>query len=247
MPSTERKHAVSTFLTFSLLLTAGCAGISEPPAPLWDSAFYQTVAVLPVRMTVLTGGEYFQSEDTELSNRMGAMVQESLSVVMRQRGYDVLAPEDLSERLMKEDDLSEAFAALASAHGYMGKQGGASWEDAMGGAALIGEKLGADLLVLAHGNGEYHSFEETLFQGLVTGFLSKGREQYRTPPSYLNLDVYFVDPRAGVRLARILPRRFSYEQTVVALSRRLNSFLRRVPVKQGPGDGTGEAGQAPGP
>jgi len=234
MSPLTRKHGILILAALSFLLSAGCAGVSGPPIPLWDPAFYNTVAVLPVRMTVLTGREYFQSEDTDISNRMGGMIQESLSVVMRHRGYDVLAPEDLSERLMEEDDLSEAFAALASAHGYMGNQGNAPWEEAMAGAALIGEKLGADLLVLAHGKGEYHSFEESLFQGVITGLLSKGREQYNTPPSFLSVDVYFVDPGAGARVARILPRRFPYEKTVVTLSRRVNGLLRRVPAKPQP-------------
>lgn len=230
-----------------LLLSYSCAGGGPPPAPLWDPALYDTVAVLPVRMTILTGREYFKSENTELSGNMGGMMQESLSVVMRHRGYEVLAPGDLSERLMDEDDLSEAFAVLAAAHGYMGKERTTPWAEAVEGAALIGEKLGADLLVLGHGKGEYHSFEENLFQGLVTGFLSKGREQYQAPPSYLNLDVFFLDPAAGVRLARIPARGMSYEDDPVPLARMLNRYLRRIPVKQNSGDRTQDPTELPVP
>jgi hypothetical protein len=231
-----KKHLTLFLAALSLIMTAGCAGMFKPPPPLWNAAAYNTVAVLPVRMTVLTGRELFKSEDTERSDRMGGMMQEALSVVMRHRGYEVLAPGDLSEKLMEEDDLSEAFAILAAAHGYMGDEGRAPWEEAIESAALIGDKLGADLLVLAHGNGEYHSFEENLFQGVVTGLLSKGREQYQTPPSYLDLDVFFVDPVAGVRIARLLPRQMSYEDKAIPLAKMLDRHLRRVPVKQQPGE-----------
>jgi len=231
MSPLTRKNAIQILVLLPLLLTLGCAGLGGPPIPLWDPASFNTVAVLPVRMTVLTGREYFKSEDTDISNRMGGMMQEALSVVMVHRGYDVLAPEDLSERLMEEEDLSEAFTALASAFGYMGNQGNASPEEVMASASIIGEKLGVDLLVLAHGNGEYHSFEENLFQGVVTGLLSKGKEYYDTPESFLRAEAYFVDSRTGSRVARILPRRLPYEKTVAALSRRLNGLLRRVPAK----------------
>jgi len=200
------------------------------------SASVDTVAVLPVRMTVLTGREYFKSEDTDISNRMGGMMQEALSVVMVRRGYDVLAPEDLSERLMEEEDLSEAFTSLASAFGYMGNRGNASPEEARASASIIGEKLGADLLVLAHGNGEYHSFEENLFQGVVTDLLSKGRERYNVPSSFLRVEVYFVNSGTGSGIARILPRHLPYEKSVAALSKRVNGLLRRVPVKEIPGE-----------
>ena len=162
-------------------------------------------------------------------------MQEGLSIIMRTRGYEVLAPGDLSEKLMKDDDLAEAFRVLAAAHGYMGPDEEVPWDEAQRGAALIGGQLGADLLVLAHGRGEYHSFEENLFQSFITGILSKGREQYDTPSSFLDLDVFFVDPDAGSRVARILSRRMPYEDKVVPLSRVLDRYLRRIPVRQEPG------------
>jgi hypothetical protein len=245
---TPIKNHLAIFLAaLSALLFFGCAGMMKPPSPLWNPAAYNTVAVLPVRMTILTGRELFKSEDTEISDRMGGMMQEALSVVMRYRRYEVLAPGDLSEKLMEEDDLAEAFAVLAAAFGYMGDERGAQWEDAIDGAALIGEKLGADLLVLAHGNGEYHSFEENLFQGVVTGLLSKGKEQYQAPPSFLNLDVFFVDPAAGIRLARILPRNMPYEKKAVTLAKVLDRHLRRVPVRQGSEVRSQEPGEMPKP
>ncbi|UCG37849.1 MAG: hypothetical protein JSV00_06500 [bacterium] len=222
---------------FPLLLLAGCAGTFEPPPPLWDAQAYNTVAVLPMRMIISTGRPPFTSEDTERSDRMGGMMQEAISVVMRYRGYEVLAPMDLSERLMKEDDLADAFMRLAAAHGYMGGEGAPAWDEAMEGAALISRKTGADLLVLAHGQGEYHSAGENLVQSLVTGLLTKGREQYQPPPSYLSADVFFVDPSAGARLARIPARQMPYEEDVLDLSRILDRYLRRVPGKTVPGTG----------
>jgi len=228
------------FPTLFLLVLGGCAGMSEPPAPLWDPNLYETIAVLPVRMSMVTGREFFQSEDTDLSDRMGGLMQESLSAAMRLKGYEVLAPEDLSERLMEEDDLADAFFSLADAYGFMGDQTYVTPLEAMEGAALIGEELGADLIVLAHGNGEYHSFEENLFQGMITGFLSGGKEAYDTPSSFLRLEVFFVDGVEGTRVARILPRSIPFEKSLIPLTRRVRGLLRRVPEKDpsGPGDGT---------
>ena len=228
-------------LVLTLMTLAGCAGMSTPPQPLWDPGLYDTIAVLPVRMTVLTGRELFKSEDTDLSDMMGGLMQESLSTALRLKGYGVLAPEDLSERLFEEDDLSEAFFSVAGAYGFMGDEGQVSREEAMEGAALIGEKLGADLLVIAHGNGEYHSFEETLFQSMVTGFITKGREVYDTPPSFLRADIFFVDGAEGVGVARILPRSFPFEKDLVPLTRRISRLLGRVPEKKtAPAPGGGQ-------
>ena len=214
-----------------LIGLTGCAGISKPPTPLWDPNLYDTIAVLPVRMSILTGREFFQAEDTDLSNRMGGLMQESISVAMRLKGYDVLAPEDLSERLMEEDDLAEAFFSLAGAHGFMEDQVHVPPEEVIAQAALIGERLGADLIVLAHGNGEYHSFEEHLFQGMVTGLLSRGRDHYQTPSSFLKLETFFLDGAEGTRVARILPRSFPFEKSLIPLTRRVKGLLRRVPEK----------------
>ena len=101
----------------------------------------------------------------------------------------------------------------------------------MEGAALIGEKLGADLLVLAYGRGEYHSAGESLVQSLVTGLLTRGREQYQPPPSYLQTNITFIDPVAGRSIARFPGARMEYENQVLPLSKVLDRVLRRVPAK----------------
>ncbi|MBN2719793.1 MAG: hypothetical protein JXR72_01690, partial [Proteobacteria bacterium] len=148
-------------------------------------------------------------------------------------------PEDLSERLLEEDDLAEAFMALAGAHGFMDDGITVATEEAVRGAALIGEKLGADLLVLAHGNGEYHSFEENLFQGMITGFFGDGRDRYHhTRSSFLRAETFFIDPAAGTRLARIPPRNFPFEKSIIPLTRRVAGILKRVPEKPPPDSGT---------
>jgi len=218
--------------SFSSLLAGGCAGTYTPPPPLWDSSLYNTVAVLPVRMTVATGRPPFTSEDTELSGTMGGKMQEALSIVMRIRGYEVLSPDDLSVRLMKEDDLADAFVSLAASQGLMGPEQTVSREEGMEGASLIGEKLGADLLVVAHGRGEYHSAGENLLQGLVTGLLTKGREQYNAPPSFLEADIAFIDPGTGTRIARFPGSPVGYEEDILRLSKLMDRVLRRVPEKQ---------------
>jgi hypothetical protein len=233
--------------TVPLLLAAGCAGMYTPPPPLWDSSLYNTVAVLPVRMTIGTGRPPFTSEDTELSGTMGGKMQEALSIVVRYKGYEVLSPDDLSERLMKEDDLAEAFVNLAASQGLMGPDRTAPYDEGMEGAALIGEKLGADLLVLAYGRGEYHSAGENLVQGIVTGLLSKGKEQYQSPPSFLEANILFLDPSAGRRIARFPGSRMSYESEIIRLSRAVDRVLRRVPVKQDPESRSQEPGEMPKP
>ena len=236
-----------SLITASLLFAAGCAGTYTPAPPLWDSSLYDTIAVLPVRMTIATGRPPFTSEDTELSGTMGGKMQEALSIVVRYRGYEVLSPDDLSERLMKEDDLADAFVSLAASQGLMGSDRTASHEEGMEGAAIIGEKLGADLLVIAYGQGEYHSGGENLVQSLVTGFLSKGKQQYDAPPSFLEANILFVDPATGSRIARFPGRRMGYESEIIPLSKVLDRVLRRVPKKQYPVPSTLEPGEIPKP
>jgi hypothetical protein len=234
MKTPTLKSVFLILVTLPMLLVTGCAGTHTPPPPLWDSSLYNTIAVLPVRMIVGTGRPPFTSENTELSGAMGGKMQEALSIVVRYRGYEVLSPDDLSERLMKEDDLAEAFVSLAASQGLMGPDRTAPYEEGMEGAALIGEKLGADLLVLAYGRGEYHSSSENLLQGIVTGLLTKGREQYQAPPSFLEANILFVDPSTGSRIARFPGRRMGYEEEIIPLSRMVDRVLRRVPVKQNP-------------
>jgi len=246
MRSTHRNSTFSLLVTFCLLLVSGCAGTYTPPPPLWDASLYNTVAVLPVRMTVSTGRPPFTSEDTELSGTMGGKMQEALSIVMRVRGYEVLSPDDLSERLMKEDDLADAFVSLAASQGMMGRERSASNEEGMEGAALIGKKLGADLLVVAYGRGEYHSTGENLFQGIVTGLLSKGREQYQAPPSFLEANIVFIDPASAIRLARFPGSQMAYEDDIVRLSKVLDRVLRRVPKKIDARDTVPVKGEVPG-
>jgi len=200
-----------------------------------------------VRMTIATGRPPFTSENTELSGTMGGKMQEALSIVMRYRGYDVLSPDDLSERLMKEDDLAEAFISLAASQGLMGPDRTAPHEEGMEGAVLIAEELGADLLVVAYGQGEYHSGGENLVQSLVTGILTKGKQQYQAPPSFLEASIHYVDPATGSRIARFPGRRMSYENEIVQLSRVLDRVLRRVPVKQNPESGIQNPEELPKP
>jgi hypothetical protein len=198
-------------------------------------------------MTVGTGRPPFTSEDTELSGIMGGKMQEALSIVVRYKGYEVLSPDDLSERLMKEDDLAEAFVSLAASQGLMGPDRTTSQEEGMEGAALIGEKLGADLLVIAYGRGEYHSGGENLVQGIITGLLSKGRVQYQAPPSFLEANILFIDPITGSRIARFPGRRMAYENEIIRLSKAVDRVLRRVPKKQYPVPSTQEPGELPQP
>ena len=174
-------------------------------------------------------------------------MQEALSIVVRYKGYEVLSPDDLSERLMKEDDLAEAFVSLAASQGLMGPDQTTSQEEGMEGAALIGEQLGADLLVIAYGRGEYHSGGENLVQGIITGLLSKGREQYQAPPSFLEANILFIDPITGNRIARFPGRRMAYENEIIRLSKAVDRVLRRVPVKQNPESRIQEPGEIPKP
>ncbi|MDF1536785.1 MAG: hypothetical protein P1S46_09865 [bacterium] len=229
-----------------LLLTANCAPM-QPAPPLWGPDAYKTVLVLPIRMTIGTGRPPFTSEDTDLSNDMGGKMQEALAIAMRAKGYDVLAPLDSTERLMDEDDLSDAFGVLAAAHGYMDDSGKADWEEAMDGAALIGRKLGADLLILGRGRGEYHSGGENLVQGVLTGLLSKGREQYNAPPSFLTIDASFIDPAARRRIARFPSRQLPYEDDLLPLAKLMSRQMGRVPVRQNPESRSQEPGEVPKP
>jgi len=247
MRSKSRDIVLLILVTFSSLLAGGCAGTYAPLPPLWDSSLYNTVAVLPVRMTVATGRPPFTSEDTELSGTMGGKMQDALSIVMRARGYEVLSPDDLSERLMKEDDLADAFVGLAASQGLMGPERTASVEEGMDGAALIGKKLGADLLVVAYGRGEFHSTGENLFQGIVTGLLTKGREQYNAPPSFLETNIVFIDPVTGTRLARFPGSTMAYEDDILRLSKLLDRALRRVPEKLNAEDRMQNTGEMPKP
>jgi len=247
MKSTVLEFLFLLLVTVYSLLSFGCAGTYTPPPPLWDSSLYNTVAVLPVRMTVGTGRPPFTSENTELSGTMGGKMQEALSIVVRYRGYEVLSPDDLSERLMDENDLAEAFVSLAASQGMMGPDQTTSYDEGMEGAALIGEKLGADLLVLAFGKGEYHSAGENLVQGIVTGLLSKGRQQYHAPPSFLEADIIFIDPATGGRIAYFPGSRTSYEEEIIRLSKAMDRVLRRVPVKQNPESGIQNSEEMPKP
>jgi hypothetical protein len=247
MKPTAFKYIFLLLVTLSLFLSFGCAGTYTPPPPLWDSSLYNTIAVLPVRMTVATGRQPFTSENTELSGTMGGKMQEALSIVVRYKGYEVLSPDDLSERLMKEDDLADAFVSLAASQGLMGPDRTASSVEGMEGAALIGEKLGADLLVIAYGKGEYHSGGENLVQTIVTGLLSKGKQQYEAPPSFLEANILFVDPATGNRIAHFPGSRMAYENEIIRLSKALDRVLRRVPVKQEPVPSTQEPGEMPPP
>ena len=244
----NRTTPIALFLiAASLILLAVDCAPRQPAPPLWHPDAYNSVLVLPIRMTVGTGRPPFTSEDTDLSNDIAGKMQEALSIAMRSKGYDVLAPLDSTERLMDEDDLSDAFGILAAAHGYMDESGNVDWEEAMDGAALIGEKLGADLLILGRGHGEYHSGGENLVQTLLTGLLSKGKEYYEAPPSWLSIDAFFIDTAGRSRVARLPSRQMAYQSEILPLAKMLNRYMGRVPVRQNTEPRTQNAEEVPKP
>ena len=184
-------------------------------------------------MVIKTGVPPFTSPDTDLSNELGAVVQQALSGVMVYRGYKVLAPLDVEERLEKDRDLSEAFMKLALAEGIApadsppDHSSGKSMES----AKTVASALGADLLVLAYGDGEYHSTGESILQGIFTNIITKGKQQYQEPPSYLSAHMIFVDPNLERPLARLSSGNMPFIKDPVRLARILDGRTKRIPSR----------------
>ena len=214
-------------------LAAGCAGMPSHRPPLWDAELYPVAAVLPVRMVINTGAPPFTSHDTDLSNEMGAVLHQALSAVMVYRGYKVPAPLDVEERLGKSRELSEAFMDLALTAGIAPEDSpsGHSRGSSLRSAQKVATALGADLLVLAYGDGEYHSTGETILQGIFTGVLTKGKQQYREPPSYLSAHMIFVDPALERPIAGLSTGHMTFVRDPVGLARVLAARTKRIPVR----------------
>ncbi|UCF30058.1 MAG: hypothetical protein JSV26_08210 [bacterium] len=218
------------FLILAALTVTGCAGAFEPPPPLWEPGRYSTIAVLPSRMEISTGAP-FTSKNTELSDRYGALVQEAIAVAMVNKGYEVLAPMDSNERIAEDDDLMEAFMELAFGAGVAPPEAyrDRRYEGPLETAPVLGEALGADLIVLSAGEGEYHSAGEALVQGILTSVLTKGKQQYQAPPSYLVTEVVFVDPELERVVARLRTGRYDYVSDVPRAAGVFLRLFRRIP------------------
>jgi len=221
-------------LLLSVLLIAGCSGMFEPPPPLFDAGRYKTIAVLPARVVVKTGSPPFLAENTELTGKISGIAQEAVSTVMVVKGYDVMAPLDINDKLRDDKSLEEDFMNVAIRSGFMGDKGPPpeGYEAGEGAASRLAKTLGADMIILVHGSGEFHSFGENLVQSIVTDIISDGKKKSQSRPSYLTMELIFVDP-AGERVeARMWTGKFTYSDTVPALSRNLETRMMRVPVRR---------------
>jgi hypothetical protein len=222
-------------LTFAALLTAminlsACAGI-QPAPPLWEPGMYGSMAVLPMRVQIKTGAPPLTSEDSELTSKLSGTATEAASVALRYRGYRIFAPLEVTDRLDADKEMEVAFLDLAAASGIMNERPGLIYDQEKGAAAAakLGEKLGVDILVLGRGNGEFHGFGENLVQGILTGILTDGKSQYDPPPSYLSLDLMFIDTKTGHRIARIYADRMTYADETIKLARVLDRRFGRIP------------------
>ena len=216
-----------------MLFTTACAGMFEPPPPLFDAGRYKTIAVLPARVVVKTGSVPFLAENTELTGKISGIAQEAVSTVMVMKGYDVLAPLDLNDKLRDDKSLEEDFMNVAIRSGFMGDKGPPpdGYTRGEGSGGRLAEALGADMIILVHGSGEFHSFGENLVQSIVTDIISDGKKKARSRPSYLTMELIFVDP-AGERVeARMWTGKFTFSNTVPAMSRYLETRMTRVPVR----------------
>jgi hypothetical protein len=226
------------------LLAAAC--IPPPPQPpAWPPDRYSRVLVLPVRMSVSTGAPPFTTPDSGLSGRQGELAQQALTLVFRSRGYETVNPLDADERLGKDRELMGAVVALAGRAGFLREEapygsalvpgaeppGGA--EAGRGAPAPIGqeearrlgEAFGADLLVLAVGEGELHGLGESFLTALV----SKGRQS--APPSWQRLTLVAIDPAAGSTAAR-LSADCGWTTDLGELAEELSRELRGIPQKR---------------
>jgi len=230
-----RNTCIIALALMGLLITS-CAGMFEPPPPLFDSGRYNTIAVLPARVVVKTGAPPFLADNDELTGKISGLAQEAVSTVMVVKGYDVMAPLDINDKLRADRSLEDAFMEVALKSGFMRDKGPPpEGYDAPGGSGRkLAEALGADMIVLVQGKGEFHSFSENLVQSIVTDIISDGKKQARSRPSYLEMELIFVDPRGERVEARLWTGGFSYTDKIVPMSRYLERKMVRVPVRTRP-------------
>jgi hypothetical protein len=235
--------AVSALALLALLAVACIPPPPRPPA--WPSDRYSRVLVFPVRMSVSTGTPPFTTPDSELSERQGELAQQALTLVFRSRGYETVNPLDADERLGKDRELMGAVVALAGQAGFLREEAqygsalvpgaaapaaaeagrGAPAPSDQGEARRLGEAFGADLLVLAVGEGEFHGLGESVLTALV----SKGRQS--APPSWMRLTLVAIDPAAGAPAAR-LSADCGWTTDLAELAEELRRELRSIPQKR---------------
>ena len=178
-----------------MLFTTACGGMFEPPPPLFDSGRYNTIVVLPARVVIKTGSPPFLAENDDLTGKISGLAQEAVSTVMVVKGYDVMAPLDVNDKLRGDRSLEDAFMDVALKSGFMSEMGPPpdDYEMPEGSGRKLAEALGADMIVLVQGNGEFHSFSENLVQGIVPGSFPAvvsptGTGRWRIP-----LELWFAD------------------------------------------------------
>ncbi len=223
----------SLLLTLAASVLVGCAGAFKPPPPLWEPGRYTTIAVLPSRMEISSGAPLV-SRNTDLTNKYTGLVQEAIAVALVRKGYDVLAPLDVNETVFGGDELREVFMDLAWGAGVAPQEAyqGRTYTGSLESAPVLAEVLGADLLVLSAGEGEYHSAGESLVQGILTSVLTKGKHQYQAPASYLQARVVFVDPALQRTAARLRTGRFDYVTDIQPAANVFLRLFRRIPPGQ---------------
>ncbi len=220
-----------------VLLTASCGGMFEPPPPLFDSGRYNTIVVLPARVVINTGSPPFMAENSELTGKISGLAQEAVSTVMVVKGYDVMAPLDVNDKLRDDRSLEDAFMDVALKSGFMSEMGPPpeDYEMPEGSGRKLAEALGADMIVLVQGNGEFHSFSENLVQGIFTNIISDGKKKAQSRPSFLKMEIIFVDPIGERVEARLWTGGFTYTDKIIPMSRYLEQRMKRVPVRTRPG------------
>ncbi len=223
-------------LLLSGLLITSCAGMFEPPPPLFDSGRYNTIAVLPARVVIKTGSPPFLAENDELTGKISGLAQEAVSTVMVVKGYDVMAPLDVNDKLRDDRSLEDAFMDVALKSGFMSEMGPPpdDYEMPEGSGRKLAEALGADMIVLVQGNGEFHSFSENLVQGIFTNIISDGKKKAQSRPSFLKMELIFVDPIGERVEARLWTGGFTYTDKIIPMSRYLDQRMTRVPVRNRP-------------
>lgn len=243
MRGTARAGAAAALATL-FMLAAGCAGMFEPPPPLWPEGLYNSMAVLPMRVQISTGVPPLTSEDSDLTARLSRTSTEASAVALRYRDYRIFSPLEVMDRLDADDTLSGDFVELAASAGIADSApGDLDDADVAGAAARLGEDFGVDLLVLGRGSGEFHGFGENLVQGVLTDILTSGKRQYQAPPSYLTLELVFIEAASGRRVARIYADHMSWADDTLKLARMLQRRLGRIP----PGGAGTEVPEIPSP
>lgn len=213
---------------------AGCAGNSEPPPPLWNSASYTTIAVLPIHMTISTDAPADSSIDSDLSNEFSWKMAEAASVALRYRGYKILAPLDIGDRLKEDRRMALAVRELAALSGFIegvDKSRAPHPDVEKDAASFLGETLGADILVLGKGIGEQHSFAEAVKNGVKKWMTFGIPPVNQSPPAYLSVNMVFIDSSNGKKLTRIFASQMPWKTELIDIAKELDRQFRRVPVK----------------